>query len=283
MKTKATIRTAAEISIWKFQISNHRSGERAFTMVEIALCLGIIAFAMVAIMGVLPTGIKVQKENREETIINADGMFLLEAIRGAARGSDDLTNYVDYLEVNYDMRLRGTIVSGSDLKRFGTVGSVFGNFMPRFTNGQHVIGLLGTPTVVRMADGSFQTNSVKAYLRPFTGNAGTDKSGRSSSNEFAFRYQVRTEVMPFVSLPPGLSAATTNDVLVATNMLRNLYELRVTLNWPLYLHGADWKVGRNRKTFRTLVSGELRRSNPLDPRPKFSTFVFEPQTFTSTF
>src|SRR5687767_7500284 len=44
----------------------------AFTMVEIALCLGIIGFALVAIIGVLPLGLNTQKDNRADTIINKD-------------------------------------------------------------------------------------------------------------------------------------------------------------------------------------------------------------------
>ena len=35
-----------------------------------------------------------QKDNRRETVINQDANFLIEAIRGGARGVDDLTNYV---------------------------------------------------------------------------------------------------------------------------------------------------------------------------------------------
>ena len=46
-----------------------------FTMIELVICLGIIAFALVAIIGVLPVGINVQKDNREETIIVQDGMY----------------------------------------------------------------------------------------------------------------------------------------------------------------------------------------------------------------
>ena len=46
--------------------------QSAFTMIEIALCLAIIGFALVAIIGVLPTGMGVQRQNREETIINQD-------------------------------------------------------------------------------------------------------------------------------------------------------------------------------------------------------------------
>ena len=66
-------------------------GRGGFTMVELAICLGIIAFALVAIIGVLPIGINVQKDNREETIINQDGMYWMEAIRSGATGMNDLS------------------------------------------------------------------------------------------------------------------------------------------------------------------------------------------------
>ncbi len=71
-----------------------RRASRAFTMIEIALSLAIIGFALVAIISVLPLGMNVQKENREETIINQDASVFLNAIRNGARGMDDLTNYV---------------------------------------------------------------------------------------------------------------------------------------------------------------------------------------------
>jgi len=66
----------------------------------IALCLGVIAFALVAIIGVLPTGIRVQKDNREDTIINQEGLLLVEAIRSGSRGLDYLTNYFDTITVS---------------------------------------------------------------------------------------------------------------------------------------------------------------------------------------
>src|SRR5664280_2637396 len=74
--------------------------QSAFTMVEIAICLAIIGFALVAIIGVLPIGMNTQRDNREETIINQDATVFIEAIRGGARGLDDLTNYV-YAITNY--------------------------------------------------------------------------------------------------------------------------------------------------------------------------------------
>ena len=69
-------------------------------MVEIAICLAIIGFALVAIIGVLPIGMNTQRDNREETIINQDATVFIEAIRSGARGLDDLTNYV-YAITNY--------------------------------------------------------------------------------------------------------------------------------------------------------------------------------------
>ena len=69
-------------------------------MVEIAICLAIIGIALVAIIGVLPLGLRTQRDNREETVINQDATVFLEAIRSGARGLDDLMNYV-YAITNY--------------------------------------------------------------------------------------------------------------------------------------------------------------------------------------
>ena len=66
----------------------------AFTMIEVAISLAIIGFALVAIIGVLPYGMNTQRDNREETVINQDATLLIEAIRNGAYGNDDLTNYV---------------------------------------------------------------------------------------------------------------------------------------------------------------------------------------------
>ena len=63
-------------------------------MVEIAIALGVIGFALVAIIGILPAGMSVQKDNREETLINFDATFLMNALRNGAQGQDDLTNYI---------------------------------------------------------------------------------------------------------------------------------------------------------------------------------------------
>ena len=68
-------------------------------MIEIAFSLAIVAFALVAIMGVLPTGMTVQRDNREDTLINHDAGFWMEALRSGSRGIEDLTNYVEAITI----------------------------------------------------------------------------------------------------------------------------------------------------------------------------------------
>jgi type II secretory pathway pseudopilin PulG len=60
--------------------------QSAFTMVEIALALAVIGFALVAIVGVLPLGLEVQKQNREDTIIDHKANYLLDGLRTGSRG-----------------------------------------------------------------------------------------------------------------------------------------------------------------------------------------------------
>ena len=82
---------------------SHRPGstrQDAFTMVEIAIAVAVIAFAMVAIVGLLPLGMETQRDNRQDTIINHDGAYLLEAIRGGATNLDDLVGFVDSATIN---------------------------------------------------------------------------------------------------------------------------------------------------------------------------------------
>ena len=108
-----------------------RSRRAGFTMVEVALALGVMAFALVAIIGVLPSGMKVQRENREDTIINQDLSYVLEAIRSGARGVDDLTNYVESITIKRG--LQATTYTNNVRKP--------GRFEP-LTNGQHIVALL---------------------------------------------------------------------------------------------------------------------------------------------
>src|SRR5450756_533285 len=76
-----------------------RRRQAAFTMVEIAICLAIVAFAMIVIMGVLPLGMQVQKSNREDTVINLEGQYFIESIRSGAMGTPELLSAVDWVMI----------------------------------------------------------------------------------------------------------------------------------------------------------------------------------------
>jgi type II secretory pathway pseudopilin PulG len=247
-------------------------GEGAFTMVEIALCLAIVAFALVAIMGVLPSGLKVQKENREETLLNHDGMYLLEAIRSGSKGLDDLTNYVEAITVHSQQ-------GGSNRSNTAIyTNSVNPGPYQRLVNGYQIVGLLSLPKIEHLPNGTVWTNQVVARMRPISGSVG--EKGKLNQ-EFAFRYEVRPEIVPYAKFPLNMDWADGQTLLVSTNLAQNLYDVRLTVRWPLFQHGTTWRTGNGRMNFRTLVSGELRRTNNIVAGNPL--FFFEPYTFTSSY
>ena len=232
--------------------------QAAFTMVEIALSLGIIAFALVAIIGVMPSGMKVQRENREDTIINQDGSYLLEAIRSGSKGVDDLTNYVESITVN-------NLTFTNNLSNPG-------GYLP-LTNAQHIVSLLSTPKVEWLPNNTYQINTVTARMRALSGNA-MEKS--TALQDFAFRYQVTAEVVALTNVPPLVANnLSLTERLRTANLMQNAYEVRLLMRWPILQRGG---VGRNRRTLRTLVSGELM---PIYTNKNPHLFLFQPDTFAS--
>jgi hypothetical protein len=223
-------------------------------MVEVAISIAIVAFALVAIIGVLPTGFDVQRRNRENTIINQEGSLWLEAIRSGAWGLNYLTNHVDAISVP------GVPVGGQQNPR--AFGSTSG-----FRTGREIIGLLTQPSVVdrrRVYD-----RPVTAFVRALTGSAG-EKSPR---NDFAFSYRLTSALRPFSATAPAhtnYTAAnlTLEDTLQRSNlwvralaMQATTFELSLVLEWPVYLMNNQTRVGNNRKVFRTLINAGLATTN----------------------
>src|SRR5688500_6009550 len=174
-----------------------RTSESGFTMVEIAFSLAIVAFALVAIMGVLPTGMTVQKDNREDTLINNDGYFWAEALRSGSRAIYDLTNYVEEISIESD-------------KTKKTWRAAWATPTPpaseQLTSAEHIIGLLSTPKYTA-AKGGIITNIVTARVRAINGPAMDMRNPRT--NEFVFRYQLEPEVTPVYAAPVYTKGSTT--------------------------------------------------------------------------
>ncbi len=141
----------------------------AFTMIEIALCLAIIGFALVSIMLVLPGGMDTQRQTREETVINQDASMLLESVRNNARGLDDLTNNV-YAITNYwwqyNLNERPISHTYGYTRASTSFDGVPGNAQI-ITNGLRIIGLLSTP---EYTDGFGGPPMADTFGRSYTSN-----------------------------------------------------------------------------------------------------------------
>jgi type II secretory pathway pseudopilin PulG len=241
-----------------------RHSTRAFTMIEIAISLAVIGFALVAIIGILPTGLDVQQQNREETIINQDAQMWMEAIRNGAQGMDDLTNYVDYItEYSTPFGLNGPISPAT------TQTYTLTSPPPQYPtiNGYRIVGLLSTPKFtygdVQNPPQSYEysSNYVVAIVRSMSGSA-FDKYPQDNATlrDASFKYKLISEVTPYYytdgywidpSRPEFQGVTYTN---IVSNKKVNLYDVRLIFRWPVLPNG---NIGNNRLVFRTMVSGSV--------------------------
>ena len=186
---------------------------RAFTLIEIALCLAIIGFALLAIMIVLPYGMGAQRDNREETVIGQDAPMLLELIRSGSRGADDLTNYV-YAVTNYWTKIvyppnnPPIITSGANGYTTNLSSDTLGGAIPYphsfypLNSGSNIISTLSTPEftdangfAIRKLDPAFvqsgYSNHVVAYVRSISGLAAEKPpQGNGIMREDSFTYRL---------------------------------------------------------------------------------------------
>jgi len=262
-------------------------GVVAFTMVEVAIALGVIAIALVAIIGVMPTGLQVQRDNRQDTILNQDGWLLVEALRNGrdvfdrqAPVSSRAPDWMDSLRYLTNHVLAVTVTNAVDgailyvnpalvdgrLLPFGRLREPY-QTRPILTNGLHIIGLLGRPRL-EVRDGTSVTNYVAALMRSISGPA-TDQG--TVGRELALTYVVTSELTPLGNFPaswldystPGLSPeevlVRSNRFLAALNQGANFFELRLSLTGPAYERRRDnetrWESFRDPKVFRTVLTG----------------------------
>jgi type II secretory pathway pseudopilin PulG len=289
-----------------------RQGELAFTMIEIALAIGVIGFALVAIIGILPAGMNVQKDNREDTLISQDAPYFLDAIRNGAvvsngyvysassngntpQSLDFLTNYVQSIKFVY-------VVNG-----FNTATNTFPNRTYPYLTGAEIIGLLSTPQT-NYNSPFFTSNyfDTIATVRALGGPA-TEQNGLNSV--MAFTYQMEVMITPFNSFAP-LTINYTNQSLdynqsnicyyryreanpsanftppnqpylqsfmaAPGGLVYNLFEVRLRFSWPVLQNGS---VGPGHQTYRTLIASPLVQAQA-SPDGVIGWF-FQPQVFTN--
>jgi hypothetical protein len=268
--------------------------------VEVAIALAVIGFALVAIIGILPAGLNVQKENREETIINQEVSIWMDAIRQGAEGMNYLTNYVDGIEiVRTELDADGIPLTNNSLRStFTSLASRPPGF--ELVDGFSIIGLLTTPTFDTQG-GVVYSNHVVAYVRAISG-AAPEKAPQDNTTvrEGAFAYRLTCSMVPFYAYDdrffdytefraltaPGAGVLETNELAYARATSRHLHELRLLFQWPLRppLDGAfapplATRPGNGRQTFRTMISGGITNvTTGLDVPPRAYSFV-QPGTF----
>jgi type II secretory pathway pseudopilin PulG len=286
-----------------------------FTMIEIAISLGVIGFALVAIIGILPRGLEAQRDNREETIINYDANVFMNAICNGQQGLDDLTNSVVSITISqtgysYD-NVTGLVTPQSPTTAQG-FSVTDANPATRLTNGFRIIGLLSTPKYVPVASGTrvsaFVSNHVVAIVRSLTGAASDKFPQRNPDVQgFAFTYKLIAEVVPygfgpsaFTGAPQGIEnnawnqdwtnylpyvSATqpawqwqsrSNFWLYAKNVQQDFYDVRLLFRWPVTPQGTLPPNGR-RLVFRSATSGPVRLVP--DASQLYPLYFAQPRTF----
>jgi hypothetical protein len=256
-------------------------------MIEIAIAVGVIGFALVAIIGILPQGMGVQKVNREDTIISQDAPYFLNAIRnGEMRTNNNiLANYVESIIVtNINAGITKIYTNNNPALASGSYNNL--------TNDMNIIGLLSTPEYDfrnTNTGGLLITNQVTAIVRAMTGSA-IQQNGANSAT--AFRYQLTVENVPWNSIaydstnwynnPPNNYSPYTPgspDYIIRSNrwlevpyLTNNLRELRLKFAWPVLPNG---NIGPGRQTYRSLISSHLLVTNNYD------LWFFQPLTYTN--
>jgi type II secretory pathway pseudopilin PulG len=265
----------------------HRTGEQAFTMIEIALSLAVIAFALVAVIGVIPMGMSAQKENREETIINQDASIYLQALRNGEVGLDALTNGVIYI-TNWVTRFNENNVPQETTRYWYTYRDSSHEPKTPINSGARIVGLLSRPKFIYETNGTYYSNYTIALCRSLSGLA-SEKSPQTNAEvqEMALQYRLIPDVAPYTEFATNNTWFTdprikddpqeiqirSNYWRVMVNMQTNLWDVRLRFQWPLMVGN---RVGDGRAVYRSMVSGRLLQTN--DYYNGWPLYQFEPRT-----
>jgi type II secretory pathway pseudopilin PulG len=287
--------------------ANHRRSAAAFTMIEIAISLAVIGFALVAIISILPIGMSAQKSNREKTIITQDANVFMDAIRYGQQGLDDLTNYVTAITnsaTRYNILPSGgllKVMQWTSWYTYAGSGSTFPTAPQAYpiTNGYRIVGLLSTPKYFFLGPPAqptgFFSNHVVALVRSLSGNA-SDKFPQNNTNiqDLAFSYRLISDVVPYTGYDtnwvyfqqqsPLLSTndyvSRSNTLMTLKNFQNNAHDVRLNFRWPLLANG-DVSDRSPSQVFRAMAGGLLLRTNEgaAFNLPPTWVFFFQPRTY----
>jgi|YelNatPaOPRAMG01_1025707.scaffolds.fasta_scaffold64862_3 hypothetical protein len=236
-------------------------------MIEIALALAVIAFGLVAIIGFLPFGLGVQRENKDDTVIDHDARMFLQFIRMEPDVPIDLETL---------HRLWTYIVPDKDGIRKVWVTNVTivyekecGQLKSSQVTGVYEYEAV-SPFINPISDRPKVSMDALLKLKPFGGQIEVDtnadrlkvtitrltvrlRAGAGSAfdkypqtdsavTEMSFKYLLVRETTPVVSK-------------WQLGSLPQLYDVRFSFAWPVYPNGT---VGYGRRVYRTQVLSEER-------------------------
>jgi hypothetical protein len=253
-------------------MKHQRNALGGFSIAEVMLAIGVVAFGLVAVLGVLPAGLTVQKDNREETIIRYDAQYWMTALRAGMQPTDAL-HQVEWVELQVDDGA-GPVVYRAHRPRLGGDGagpewrdlpSLFRGHLKQASWPTDVIGWMSIP------DNGTPLGSVKktARVRAMNGQLFDRVYGRKvlvatrqefvsegstafhplPGGEFAFSYLLETHIAPD---PANV----------------NLWRITLTFKWPVLddptlkgsaKNAADVKTVST-KSFTTLVGAPPRET-----------------------
>ncbi len=273
-------------------------------MMEVAISLAIIGFALIAIIGVLPIGMNVQQDNRQETVIGEDANVLIEDLRNGALGANDLTNYIyaitnNWAEIN---PITGVVIPGSNSYTFSASSPIAANTYPPgiaipanaqpLTNAANILGVLSTPEFTDLAGNpladiyrnTYVSNHIDAYVYSISGPA-VNKPPQDNTlmQQDAFGYRIYVvnagaSINTNEILGPANGALTSAEI----QLWSSLHELRMTFLWPQLPNG---KLGSGHQTFRASIAGQLVHQPFLFNSPVFyntNFYVYQSQSFTNS-
>lgn len=240
-----------------------RPSGRAFTLVEIVLSLAIVAIALVAIIGVLPIGLRVQSDNQEESIISADAAIWMEAFRNGAQGASYFDPNPNKLENPPPVPLFNIheIKVQRVVRRLSTDQVLTDDtiYLDEFQRDNELIGLLSRPKYQFDRAADVYTNwIVYADVRALNGNM----ADLAADMDFAFKYRLSPELVPLLGVSPNhLQTTDASGAFVPLPILEtNLFELRLNFQWPLVVGQGGGYQAQTRfeksLTFRTIISGQ---------------------------
>lgn len=254
----------------KINLLHFTQRRAAFTLLEIAVSLAVIGFAIVAVLGVLPTGLNIQRDTRERTVVLQDASYFIEAIR---HGASDVTdpNFQTQL-ANSIQRMWRVYVEGTTLQTVELTDRV-----NDFPTDADVVRLLSEP--------SHNISAARRYLytvalvRSLSG-AASEKGGRSPDTRLSFSYLLKSELLPINGTIPfeTLTRSVTTKVDIDQDhafetvnlnefnqrhagwlsLSTNLSEMRFTIFWPPIPDNFTPETRyKNKIDIRTFTSGAV--------------------------